>query len=202
LTSSAGTVVGLNIFVSLLAGLAIFPVVFAFGLEPEQGPGLLFMVLPSVFSQLPLGGLFLCMFLLLFLFATLTSSFSLYEIIVAALTANGKRTRKSASWLTGLVIFIAAIPAALSSSSLSEFTMFGKSIFDATDYLVSNLMLPFGNLLIAIFIIHKMDQVIVKEEFYLSSNVSPALFSTWSFLMKWIVPITIVVVFLNTLGII
>jgi len=202
LTSSAGTVVGLNIFVSLLAGLAIFPVVFAFGLEPEQGPGLLFMVLPSVFSQLPLGGLFLCMFSLLFLFATLTSSFSLYEIIVAALTANGKRTRKSASWLTGLVIFIAAIPAALSSSSLSEFTMFGKSIFDATDYLVSNLMLPFGNLLIAIFIIHKMDQVIVKEEFYLSSNVSPALFSTWSFLMKWIVPITIVVVFLNTLGII
>ncbi|MCZ2260206.1 sodium-dependent transporter [Sporosarcina sp. G11-34] len=202
LTSSAGTVVGLNIFVSLLAGLAIFPVVFAFGYEPAEGPGLLFIVLPSVFSQLPLGGLFLSLFLLLFLFATLTSSFSLYEIIVAAITASGKRSRKFAAWLTGLVIFFAAIPAALSSSSLSGFTIFDKSIFDGTDYLVSNLMLPFGNLLIAIFIVHKMDQVLIKEEFYLSSKVSPVLFSTWSILMKWIVPATIIIVFLNTLGII
>jgi NSS family neurotransmitter:Na+ symporter len=201
LTSSATTVVSLNIFVSLLAGLAIFPVVFAFGFEPAEGPGLLFMVLPSVFGQLPFGGLFLCLFLLLFLFATLTSSFSLYEIIVAALTANGKRSRKSATWLTGLVIFIAAIPAALSSSNLAGVELFGKSIFDATDYLVSNMMLPFGSLLIAIFIMRKMDQVIVKEEFHLSSKVSPALFSAWSFLMKWVVPLTIGLVFLNTLGI-
>jgi len=200
LTSAASSVVGMNIFVSLLAGLAIFPVVFAFGYEPAEGPGLLFMVLPSVFSQLPFGELFLCLFLLLFLFATLTSSFSLYEIIVAAITANGKLSRKKASWITGLVIFIAAIPAAFSSSSLGSFTIFDKSIFDATDYLVSNMLLPFGSFLIAIFIIHKMDRMIVKEEFHLSSTVSPVLFTTWHFLMKWVAPITIIVVFLNTLG--
>lgn len=200
LTSAASSVVGMNIFVSLLAGLAIFPVVFAFGYEPAEGPGLLFMVLPSVFSQLPFGELFLCLFLLLFLFATLTSSFSLYEIIVAAVTANGKLSRKKASWLTGIVIFVAAIPAALSSSSLGTFTVFNKSIFDATDYLVSNLLLPFGSFLIALFIIHRMDKVIVKEEFHLSSTVSPVLFNAWHFLMKWVAPITIIVVFLNTLG--
>ena len=200
LTSSAGTVVGLNIFVSLLAGLAIFPVVFAFGFEPAQGPGLLFIVLPSIFSQLPFGALFLSLFLLLFLFATLTSSFSLYEILVAAGTENRKRSRRLVTWLTGLVIFIAAIPAALSSSSLSTFTIFNKSIFDGTDYLVSNMLLPFGSLLIAIFIVHKMDQVIVKEEFHLSSTVSPTLYKVWRFLMKWVVPITIIVVIVNTLG--
>src|SRR5699024_308773 len=87
LTSSATSVVGMNLFVSLLAGLAIFPAVFAFGQEPAAGPELLFMVLPAVFSQLPLGQVFLALFLILFLFATLTSSFSLYEIIVAAMTA-------------------------------------------------------------------------------------------------------------------
>ena len=202
LTSAAGSVVSLNIFVSLLAGLAIFPVVFAFGYAPDEGPGLLFMVLPAVFSQLPFGELFLSLFLLLFLFATLTSSFSLYEIIVAAFTANGKRSRKLVAWLTGLVIFIAAIPAALSSSSLRSFTIFDKSIFDGTDYLVSNLLLPFGNFLIALFIVHKMNKMIVEEEFYLGGTVSPVLFSVWRILMKWVVPPTIIIVFLNTLGVI
>jgi len=202
ITSAASSVVGMNIFVSLLAGLAIFPVVFAFGFEPAEGPGLLFMVLPSAFSMLPFGELFLSLFLLLFLFATLTSSFSLYEIIVAAVTANGKRSRKAAAWLTGMVVFVAAIPAALSSSSLSSFTIFGKSIFDGTDYLVSNLLLPFGCFLIAVFIVHKMDQVIVKEEFHLGGTVSSTMFSIWHILMKWIAPITIALVFLNTLGII
>lgn len=200
LPSAASSVVGMNIFVSLLAGLAIFPVVFAFGFEPAEGPGLLFMVLPSVFSQLPFGEVFLCLFLLLFLFATLTSSFSLYEIIVAAVTASGKRSRKSVAWLTGLVVFVAAIPAALSSSSLSTLKIFDKSIFDVTDYLVSNMLIPFGCFLIAIFIVHRMDRVIVKEEFHLGGSVSPTLFSLWHILMKWVVPLTIAIVFMNTLG--
>src|SRR5699024_1899993 len=83
LTTSASWVVSMNLFVSLLAGLAIFPVVFAFGLAPDHGPSLLFIVLPEAFAQMPLGSLFLSLFLILFLFATLTSSFSLYEVIVA-----------------------------------------------------------------------------------------------------------------------
>src|SRR5699024_4588106 len=95
LTSSAASVVSMNIFVSLLAGLAVFPVVFALGFEPAEGPGLLFMVLPAAFGEIPFGAFFLTLFLILFLFATLTSSFSLYEIIVSAFTADGKRSRKS-----------------------------------------------------------------------------------------------------------
>lgn len=202
LTSSATSVVSMNIFVSLLAGLAIFPAVFAFGQEPAAGPELLFMVLPAVFSQLPLGQVFLALFLILFLFATLTSSFSLYEIIVAALTANGKRSRKSVTWLIGAVVFAAAIPSALSSSTLADVSLFEKSIFDATDYLVSNIMLPAGCLLIAIFIMHRMDRLLVREEFRISNAYDSTFYPVWHFLMKWIVPLTIIVVFLNTLGIV
>ncbi|WP_313237792.1 sodium-dependent transporter [Sporosarcina ureae] len=202
LTSSASSVVGMNLFVSLLAGLAIFPAVFAFGQEPAAGPELLFMVLPAVFSQLPLGQVFLALFLILFLFATLTSSFSLYEIIVAAMTASGKRTRKSVTWLIGAVVFIAAIPSALSSSTLSGLLIFDKSVFDATDYLVSNILLPAGSLLIALFIVHKMNQILVRDEFTQYNTQSKAFYPLWHFLMKWIVPLTIIVVFLNTLGVV
>lgn len=202
LTSSASTVVGMNLFVSLLAGLAIFPAVFAFGQEPAAGPELLFIVLPAVFSQLPLGQLFLALFLILFLFATLTSSFSLYEIIVAAMTESGKRSRKAVTWLIGAVVFIAAIPSAMSSSILSEVVLFDKSIFDATDYLVSNILLPAGALLIALFIVHKMDQVLVRDQFTQSNTQSLSFYPIWRFLMKWVVPLTIIVVFLNMLGIV
>ncbi|ARK26198.1 hypothetical protein SporoP37_06110 [Sporosarcina sp. P37] len=202
LTSSATSVVGMNLFVSLLAGLAIFPAVFAFGQEPAAGPELLFMVLPAVFSQLPFGQLFLALFLILFLFATLTSSFSLYEIIVAAMTESGRRSRRSVTWLIGAVVFFAAIPSALSSSALSGIMIFDKSVFDATDYLVSNILLPAGCLLIALFIAHKMDQVLVREQFTLYHTESAGLYPLWHFLMKWIVPLTIIIVFLNTLGIV
>ena len=116
----------MNIFVSLFAGLAIFPVVFSFGLEPAEGPGLLFIVLPTVFAQLPFGELFLSLFFILFLFATLTSSFSLLEIIVAAFTANGKHSREKVSWIAGVIVFIAGIPAALSSSFLADLKWFGS----------------------------------------------------------------------------
>lgn len=200
--ASAGSVAGMNVFVSLLAGLAIFPVVFAFGLEPAEGPGLLFMVLPAAFEQMPLGGLFLSLFLLLFLFATLTSSFSLFEIIVAAFTENKNRSRQAVTWISGGIVFVAGIPAALSSSVLTELTLFGKTVFDVTDYLVSNIMLPLGCLLIALFISWRMSRALVKEQFSLGHSVSLGWFSAWSGLMRWVVPLTIVIVFLSTLGII
>lgn len=199
--ASASSVVVMNIFVSLLAGLAIFPVVFSFGLEPTEGPGLLFIVLPTVFSQLPFGEVFLSLFLILFLFATLTSAFSLLEIIVAAFTANGKNSRKKVSWIAGVIVFFAGIPAALSSSWLADLKWFDRTVFDLTDFLVSNIMLPLGNLLIAIFIMYKMNKALVKNEFFQSNQLSPGFYSVWKMLMQWVVPIVILVVFLSTTGI-
>src|SRR5690606_2788972 len=121
---SAGWVVIMNIIVSVMAGLVIFPVVFAFGYEPAAGPGLLFIVLPAVFDQIAFGEFFLSLFLVLFLIAALTSSFSLFEVIVAAFTADGKKERRKVTWMAGLVVFAAGIPAALSSGLLSDITLF------------------------------------------------------------------------------
>src|SRR5699024_4299134 len=105
------------------------------------------------------------------------------------------------TWMIGLVIFAAAIPSALASSSLSNVLIFNQSIFDATDFLVSNIMLPIGSFLIAIFIVRKMDQVLVKEEFHLANGIPSNVYHIWHFLMKWIIPLTIVIVMFNTLGI-
>ena len=194
LPSSAGSVVILTLLVSLLAGLAIFPVVFAFDMDPASGPGLLFMVLPAAFSQMPFGELFLSLFLILFLFATLTSSFSLYEIIVAAILEKFKVKRLTVAVILGVVVFVAALPALLSFSTLSDISIFGRSIFDATDFLVSNLLLPIGNLLIAIFIIHIMNKERVKSELLLGSSMNDSFYNVYRFLMTYIIPIVIIVV--------
>ena len=194
LPSSAGSVVMLTLFVSLLAGLAIFPVVFSFGMDPASGPGLLFMVLPAAFGQMPFGEVFLALFLLLFLFATLTSSFSLYEIIVAAILEKFKVPRVTVSIILGIIVFIAAVPALLSYSSLSDVSIFGRSIFDATDFLVSNVMLPLGNFLIAIFIIYVMKKEMVKSELLMGSSMNGSYYSVYRFLMTFIVPVVILVV--------
>ncbi len=167
---SAGTVSMMNIFVSLLAGLAIFPIVFAFGLEPTEGPGLLFMVLPEAFAQMPFGELFLCLFLFLFLFAILTSSFSMLEIITSAFTANKKRSRVKVAWIAGFLVFLAGIPAALSSNTMANVKIFGLTAFDASDFLVSNILMPLGCLFIAIFITFKWIEYWLGKNLIMARN--------------------------------
>ncbi|MFD2629408.1 sodium-dependent transporter [Oceanobacillus kapialis] len=201
LPMASGSVTIMNIFVSLLAGLAIFPVVFAFGLEPSEGPGLLFIVLPEAFSQMPFGEVFLSLFLLLFLFAVLTSSFSMLEIITSAFTEKKQRSRKKVAAIAGILVFIAGIPAALSSSNLSEFKIFGLTVFDATDFLVSNIMLPGGCLFIAIFVGFKMDKTLARNEFLSGSSLPSGGYQLWFQLIRWLVPLTIVVVVLHSFGI-
>ena len=194
LPNSAGSVVGLSIFVSFLAGLAIFPVVFAFDLEVSSGPPLLFMVLPAAFSQMPFGEIFLALFLILFLFATLTSSFSMYEIIVAAVIEKWNISRTIITVIIGVLVFIASIPSALTYSSLGDVSIFGRNIFDFTDFVVSNVILPIGNLLIAIFIMHVMDKQFVKTELLQGSKMGEGFYKTYRFLMTFVVPTVIVVV--------
>lgn len=199
---AAGSISIMNIFVSLLAGLAIFPVVFSFGLEPAEGPGLLFMILPAAFAQMPFGEVFLSLFLLLFLFAVLTSSFSMLEIITSAFKENKNRSRIKVAWIAGFVVFIAGIPAALSSSTLKNFKIFNLTVFDASDFLASNILLPGGCLLISLFIGIKMDKTLMKQEFFYSNNLSSSVYQLWFQIMRWLVPITITIVFLGSMGII
>ncbi|MFS0554170.1 sodium-dependent transporter [Brevibacillus sp. 179-C9.3 HS] len=201
LVRSAGSIVSLNLLVSLFAGLAIFPAVFSLGVEPTAGPGLLFIVLPSVFEQIAFGGIFLLIFLALFLFATLTSAFSMLEIIVASLSQGDESKRKRLSWLIGLLIFIVGVPSALSFGVWSEVTLFGKSIFDAMDFLVSNILMPLGALLIAIFVPLKMKRETLINELGAHSSYGKRLFIVWLLLIKYVAPVAILAVFLQMLGI-
>lgn len=202
LSKSAFTIVMMNIFISLLAGLAIFPAVFAFGFEPTEGPGLLFVVLPAVFNQMPLGSFFLCLFLILFLFATLTSAFSMLEIIVAAITKGNQAKRKKVTWVTGIFIFIVGIPAALSYGVLGDFTIFNKTVFDLSDYLVSNILMPIGALLISLFVAFKIPKKILLAELSSGSTIGKKIFALWFLTIKYVAPIAIIIVFLDVIGII
>ncbi len=202
LPQSAVSIVGLNLLVALLAGLAIFPAVFSFGLAPDAGPVLLFNVLPTVFNQMPFGSLFLVAFLLLFLFATLTSAFSMLEIIVAPISKGDNRKRRMFSWIVGISIFVVGIPSALSFGILADVSIFDKSIFDAADFLVSNILMPLGALLISIFVPMKISKKELLQELHQGSTISRKVFTYWYLLLKYVSPIVIIVVFLDAIGII
>ncbi|WP_147532835.1 sodium-dependent transporter [Bacillus marasmi] len=194
LLRSAVSIVGLNLFIILLAGLAIFPAVFSFGLKPDAGPVLLFNVLPVVFNQMPLGMVFFVAFLVLFLFAALTSAFSMLEIIVSVIAKGDVQKRAKWAWIIGIAIFLFGIPSALSFGVLSDVSIFGKSIFDAADYLVSNVLMPIGALLISIFVPRKIKKSSLYTELSLGGGFPLGLFNIWYFLIRYIAPIAILIV--------
>lgn len=201
LPQSSLSIVLMNIFVVILAGMAIFPAVFSFGLQPDAGPVLLFQVLPNVFSQMPLGMLFFLAFLILFLFAALTSSFSMLEMIVAVISKGDAEKRVRWSWIIGIAIFLFGIPSALSYGVWSDISIFGKAIFDSADYLVSNILLPIGALLIAIFVPLKMNKSTLYDELKLGGKLPSWFFNLWYYLVKYIVPVAIFLVLLDLLGV-
>lgn len=202
ITKSAFSVVGLNIFISLLAGLVIFPAVFALGFSPSSGPGLVFVVLPAVFNEMALGGIFMFIFFILLLFATLTTAFSILEIVVAAMIKGDGAKRKKASWIAGITVFLIGIPSALSFGVLSDVKIFNLSIFDFADYLTSNIALPVGALFISLFIGYQMKRIEVQKEFESGADSGRSLFKLWYFLIRYIVPIMIILVFLKSTNLI
>lgn len=149
---AAGWVVGLDTLAAMLAGFAILPAVFAAGLNPEVGPGLAFVTLPTVFASIPLGALFGTLFFVLLAIAALTSSISLLEPIVAYFIDEHGMRRGPMTVAAGAAAFLLSIPSALSLGPWSGFTLFGKGILDLLDALTAGIMLPVGGLLISIFV--------------------------------------------------
>jgi len=202
LMKSGFSVVGLNILISLLAGLVIFPAVFALGYDPASGPGLVFVILPAVFNEIAFGGFFMIIFMILLLFATLTSAFSILEIVVAVISKENAEKRKSSAWLAGIITFIVGIPSALSYGILNDVHIAGKTFFDLADFIVSNLALPLGSLFISIFIGYVMDKNAVKTELQNGSKMKYWMFNGWYILVRYVCPVAILLVFLNSIGII
>ncbi|UXR86652.1 sodium-dependent transporter [Staphylococcus felis] len=190
--SSALTIVVMNIFISILAGLAIFPALNAFGYEPQEGPGLLFKVLPLVFEKMQFGTFFYAVFLVLFLFAALTSSISLLELNVSNLTRNDNSKRLKMSLLISIAVLIISVPAMLSFGSLSELKFGAGTIFDNMDYLVSNILMPLGALATTLVVGQVLDKTILKRGFGADRF---KLFYPWYILVKFVLPFVILLVF-------
>lgn len=188
--------------IALLAGIAIFPAVFAFGIQPSAGPGLVFVTLPNVFQQMPLGNLFCVLFFFLLAIAALTSSISILEVVVAHLVEDFNVSRKTATLSMTLVITLFGIPSSLSFGSLSDVTVFGSNFFDVVDHIASNFLLPLGGLCISLFVGWKMARKDVADELSNNGTVSTRYLPTFLFLAKIVAPIAISAVFLHGLKII
>ncbi|WP_417535993.1 sodium-dependent transporter [Methylophaga sp.] len=183
--------------VALLAGLAIFPLVFANGLEPGQGPSLIFDTLPIAFGHMPGGEFFGGIFFVLLLFAAWSSGISLVEPIVVWLVENKNMTRLRASVYSGAIIWLLGLLTIFSFNIGREWTLFGLTMFELLDYLTANIMLPLGGLLIAFFAGWVMKRQSSMDELGLGNGV---LYSTWRVLVRFITPIAIMIVFANLIG--
>src|SRR5690606_9636999 len=200
LSKSASLILIVHTVISLLAGLAIFPAVLSLGMVLTEGPGRLLVVLPAVFNEMHFGIVFLFIFLILFLFATLTSAFSLLEIIVAVFSKDKPKRRKKVTWITGILIFLAGVPSALSFGVLKDTTIFNKSIFDTADFLASNILLPIGALFIALYAAFKLPKSLLLNELTINTKHGKIVFTIWYFLIRYIAPTAIIIVFLDSIG--
>ena len=189
--------------VSLLAGLAIFPAVFAFGFEPDAGPSLLFITIPAVFQTMPMGQLFLTMFFVLAAIAATGAMISLLEVPVAYLTEEHGWSRVKATLLSAAAMGTVGALATLSTSVLSETLVFGRTFFDLFDFLSSNIVLPVGGILICLFVGWKLGPKAIADEASNGGSLrNAAVLRAFTFMVRWVAPAAILLVLLNGLGII
>jgi len=184
--------------VAILAGIAIFPLVFAYGLEPDNGPGLIFITLPIAFGKMPYGEFFGTLFFILLLFAAWTSSISLLEPAVAWLVENRGMKRPQASAMAGLMAWLLGIGSLLSFNRWADNKLFGKTWFDMMDYLTSNIMLPLGGLLLAIFAAWLMKKQSCVDELDMGDGIA---YKCWYFAARYIAPVGVLIIFLQAIGI-
>jgi NSS family neurotransmitter:Na+ symporter len=195
----------MDTLVALLAGMAIFPIVFANGLEPGAGPGLIFQTLPIAFGHMDYGAFFGTLFFVLLVFAAWSSAISLIEPAVAWLVENKGMTRVMASVVAGFVTWLFGLMTVFSFNlwsdfkPLSGFEAFANStVFDLLDYLTANIMLPLGGLLIAIFAAWKMKRAATVDELGMGDRF---FYPVWRFLVRYITPVAVIIVFLKAVGI-
>jgi len=190
---TAITVAALDTGVALLAGIAIFPIVFANGLAPTEGPGLVFVTLPIAFANMPLGVLFGTLFFILLSIAALSSSISLIEPGVAWLVESLKTKRAYAAIGLGIFSWTLGVFSALSFNLMSEFKLFGMNFFDFTDFLTNQIMLPLGGIFIAVFVGWVMKKKDVLDELQIEDGI---IFKSWFFVIRFVAPVMVAMVLL------
>jgi NSS family neurotransmitter:Na+ symporter len=204
ITQASVTIALMDTVVALLAGMAIFPIVFASGLEPGAGPGLVFLTLPIAFGGMPGGVLFGTLFFVLLVFAAWTSAISLIEPAVAWLVENRGMQRVRAATIVGMVAWSLGILIIMSFSDWAfQFDFGGETksngLFDILDILTANFMLPLGGLAMALFAGWMMSRSSTLEERRLGDGM---IYRFWYFLVRYVAPLGVLLVFMRGLGVI
>ncbi|GAA0722401.1 sodium-dependent transporter [Clostridium malenominatum] len=206
ITTSAKVSVA-DTIVSLLAGIAIFPTVFSFGMEPQSGPGLLFMTIPLVFSKLPFGYFLLIIFFFLTAIAATTAMISIVEVPVAYFTEEKGFKRSTAVIINAIIILSIGSLATFSADKGSILgniqVFFGRGFFDTFDFISSNILLPVGGLLIAIFVGYFINKENVVNELSNNGTIkNEGIIKAYFLILKFVTPILLIIVFLSSLNII
>jgi len=197
ISAASATVVAADTSFALLAGLVIFPLVFANGLNPGEGPGLVFLTLPLAFGQMTGGAFFGTIFFILLMFAAWTSAIGLVEPAVAWLVEGSNRTRVQAALMVGLLTWALGVGTVLSFGVLADFRFFKGTIFDNVDHVTSNIMLPLGGVLITVFAAWVMCRNSTADEL----RGSGAIYRLWRFSARYVAPVAILFVFLKAVGV-
>lgn len=197
-------IVVLDTVIALLAGVAIFTAVFATGQDPAAGPGLIFHTLPFVFTKMPGGYFFAVLFFILLTIAALTSAISLLEVAVAFFVDELGWQRHKAVLVFGLVTFLLGVPSALSFGVMENAKLFGLTFFGLVDFLASNILLPVGGLLISVFVawFWGFDRALKELKSGAERLFERSLWriDVWKLLLKFLCPVLIFLVFLNSVG--
>lgn len=199
ITSSAMTVVLADTLVAIMAGLVIFPIMFANGLDPASGPGLVFEALPLAFGQMPGGVFFGTLFFLLVSFAAWTSSIGLIEPAVAWIVETFYRPRTEAAILVGIAAWLLGLGTVFSFSIWQDKLFWQGTVFDNLEYVSTNILLPLGGLLITVFAGWVLCRNSSSEE--LDIGTGP-LYRGWRLMARFVAPIAVVFVFLHATGLI
>ena len=190
-----------DLLFALVAGVAIMPAVFAFGISPQAGPGLVFETLPYVFGQMPAGGFIAILFFVALLVAAITSSISMLEVAVAYLVEEKKFSRIGAGALLFAICWVVGAVCTLSFGPLSHIKIDGGNIFDFFDNLSSNILMTLGSLLTVLFVGWRLKKTDVYDEFTnggtLSTNAK--IFGVIWFLIRYICPLAILIIFISGL---
>ena len=200
LVRSATIVAILDTFVAVMSGIIIFPAVFSFGAEPAAGPKLVFEVLPNIFQQMTGSYIWSVLFFLLLFIASITSTISMSEISIAFFVEEYKMKREKATLLNTVIAVLFGTLCALSFGILSDFTIFGMTIFDLFNYVSPNILLPLGGLGFAIFTGWFLDKKIIRKQLTNDGSVRVRVMNILLFCIRYIAPACIAVIFMYGLG--
>lgn len=193
--STSFTVGSLDTLVAILAGLAIFPIIFAFNLEPGSGPGLVFVSMLSAFNQMEFGYLIGPLFFVLLSVAALSSSISLLEPGVAFLAEEQILSRRRAAEIISFFVWVLGIGSALSFNIWSDFYLISdRNFLDSMDFIANQILLPLGGMLIAIFVGWFMKESLIKDEI---GQINPIIYKLWRFFVKFVAPTCVAYIFLS-----